>query len=192
MDGEAWEAAVHGVAKSRMQLSDFTFTFHFHALEKEMATYASVLAWRIPGTGEPGGLPSLGSHRVRHDWSDLAAAAAVSEGSGNMGLKTPHFHWNIITKRLPSLPNLNKPVINNLPEKKLLCLPLPIGLPWPKRPQCLVCILYKTCTYRPDIIKGIRSYWGKETFLNMWLLRRQDIVRILNEILWKHIHKNTF
>ena len=57
--------------------SDFTFTFHFHALEKEMATHSSVLAWRIPGTGEPGGLPSMGSHRVRHDWSDLAAAACI-------------------------------------------------------------------------------------------------------------------
>ena len=58
---------VHGVAGSLTQLSDFTFTFHFHALEKEMATYSSVLAWRIPGMGEPGGLPSLGSHRVGHD-----------------------------------------------------------------------------------------------------------------------------
>ena len=77
MDGGAWWAAVHGVAKSRTWLSDFTFTFHVHALEKEMATHSSVLAWRIPGTGEPGGLPSIGSHRVRHDWSDLAAAAAV-------------------------------------------------------------------------------------------------------------------
>ena len=67
MDGGAWKAEVHGVTKSRTQLSDFTFTFHFHALEKEMATHSSVLAWRIPGTGEPGGLPSLGSHRVRHD-----------------------------------------------------------------------------------------------------------------------------
>ena len=67
MDGRAWEAAVHGVAKSRTRLSDFPFTFHFHALEKEMATHSSVLAWRIPGTGEPGGLPSMGSHRVRHD-----------------------------------------------------------------------------------------------------------------------------
>ena len=64
-----------GVAKSRTQLSDFTFTFHFSALEKEMATHSSVLAWRIPGMGEPGGLPSMGSHRVGHDWSDLAAAA---------------------------------------------------------------------------------------------------------------------
>ena len=77
MDGGAWWAVVHEVAKSQTQLSDFTFTFHFHALEKEMATYSSVLAWRIPGMGEPGGLPSLGSHRVRHDWSDLAAAAAA-------------------------------------------------------------------------------------------------------------------
>jgi len=63
VDGEAWWAAVHGVAKSRTRLSDFTFTFHFHALEKEMA----ILAWRIPGTGEPGRLPSMGSHRVGHD-----------------------------------------------------------------------------------------------------------------------------
>ena len=78
MDGVAWWAAVHGVAKSRAQLSDFTFTFHFHALEKEMATHSSVLAWRIPGTAEPGGLPSLGSHRVRHDSGDLAAAAAAA------------------------------------------------------------------------------------------------------------------
>ena len=75
MDGGAWWAAVHGVAQSQTRLSDFTFTFHFHALEKEMATHSSVLAWRIPGTGEPGGLPSMGSHRVGHDWSDLAAAA---------------------------------------------------------------------------------------------------------------------
>ena len=67
MDGGAWWAAVHGVARCRTQLSDFTFTFHFHALEKEMATHSSVLAWRIPETGEPGGLPSIGSHTVGHD-----------------------------------------------------------------------------------------------------------------------------
>ena len=77
MDGGAWKAAVHGVAKSRARLSDFTLTFHFHALEKEMATHSSVLAWRIPGTEEPGGLLSVGSHRVGHDGSDLAAAAAT-------------------------------------------------------------------------------------------------------------------
>ena len=74
-DGGAWWAAVYGVAWSQTWLRDFTFTFHFHALEKEMATHSSVLAWRIPGMGEPGGLPSMGSHRVRHNWSDLAAAA---------------------------------------------------------------------------------------------------------------------
>ena len=67
MDGGAWKAAVHGVSEGRTQLSNFTFTFHFPALEKEMAAHSSVLAWRIPGTGEPGGLPSMGLHRVGHD-----------------------------------------------------------------------------------------------------------------------------
>ena len=78
IDREAWRAAIHGVTKSRTQQSDFIFTFHFPALEKETATHSSVLAWRIPGTEEPGGLPSMGSHRVGHDWSDLAAAAAAA------------------------------------------------------------------------------------------------------------------
>ena len=76
MDGGAWSAAVHGVAKSWARLGDFPFTFHFHALEKEMTPYSSVLAWRIPGTGEPGRLPSMGSHRVGHD---LTAEAVASE-----------------------------------------------------------------------------------------------------------------
>ena len=67
MDEGAWLAAVHGVTKSRTRLNDFTLTFHFHALEKEMATHSSVLAWRIPGMGEPDGLPSMGSHRIGHD-----------------------------------------------------------------------------------------------------------------------------
>ena len=67
MEGGAWWTAVHGVAKSQTPLNNFTFTFHFHALEKEMATHSSVLAWRIPGMGEPGELLSMGSHRVRHD-----------------------------------------------------------------------------------------------------------------------------
>ena len=75
MDGGARWAAVHGVAKSRTPLSDFPFTFHFPALEKEMATHSSILAWRIPGTEESSGLLSMGSHRIGHDWSDLAAAA---------------------------------------------------------------------------------------------------------------------
>ena len=82
VDGRAWWAAVHEVAKSRTRLSNFIFTFHFHALEKEMATHSSVLAWRIPawripGMGEPGGLPSMGLYRVRDNWSDLAAAKSV-------------------------------------------------------------------------------------------------------------------
>ena len=76
MDGGAWWAAVPGVAKSRTRLSHYTFTFHFHALEKEMETHSSVLALRTPGTGKPGGLPSMGLHRVGHNWRDLAAAAA--------------------------------------------------------------------------------------------------------------------
>ena len=79
MDGGAWWAAVHGVAEGRTRLSDFTFTFHFHALEKEMATHSGVLAWRIPGTGEPGGLPPTGSHRVGHDWSDLVSVSRLTE-----------------------------------------------------------------------------------------------------------------
>ena len=81
MDGGVWWTAVHGVSKSRTRLSDFTFTFHFHALEKEMATHSNILAWRIPGTEEPGGLPSIGSHRVGHDWSDLAVAAVATVSS---------------------------------------------------------------------------------------------------------------
>ena len=88
MDGGAWWATVHGVTKGRTRLSDFTFTFHFHALEKEMATHSSVPAWRIPGTGEPDGLPSMGSHRVGHDWSDLAAAAAAA--AAPPGKPKPH------------------------------------------------------------------------------------------------------
>ena len=76
MDGEAWEAAAHGVAKSQTRLSNFPFIFHFHALEKEMATHSSVLAWRIPGTGEPGGLPSMGSHRVtRPKWLSSSSSS---------------------------------------------------------------------------------------------------------------------
>ena len=81
MDEGAWWAAVHGVAKSRTWLSDSTFTFHFHALEKEMATHSSVLAWRIPGTEEPGGLLSMGSQRVGHDWAH-PEIASDSTGEG--------------------------------------------------------------------------------------------------------------
>ena len=86
MDGGTCWAAVHGVTKSRTPLSDFTFTFQFHALEKKMATHSNVLAWRIPGMGEPGGLPSMGSHRVGHDWSDLAAAAVTEATTESLEL----------------------------------------------------------------------------------------------------------
>ena len=86
MDRGGWWAAVHEVTNSWVRLGDFTFTFHFHALEKEMATHSSVLAWRIPGTEEPGGLPSMGSHRVGHDWSDLAAVAAAAWSIRTTGL----------------------------------------------------------------------------------------------------------
>ena len=86
MDGGAWWAAVHGVAKSRIRLSVFPFTFHFHALEKEMATHSSVLAWRIPGAREPGGLPSMGSHEVGYDWSDSAAALLSLESATLLGV----------------------------------------------------------------------------------------------------------
>ena len=98
MDGGAWWAVVHGIAKSWTRLSDFTFTFHFHALKKEMATHSSVLAWRIPGTGEPGGLPSMGSHRVEHNWSDLAAAAAdwsiLKKCEGRSNVREPTYTIN--------------------------------------------------------------------------------------------------
>ena len=88
MDGGAWEAEVHGVTRSRTRLSDFTFTFHFDALEKEMATHSSVLAWRIPGTEEPSGLLSMGSHRVGYNWSNLAAAQYWS-----------YLHWTQINTK---------------------------------------------------------------------------------------------
>ena len=101
MDGGAWWAAVHGVAKSRTQWSAFPFTFPFYALEKEMATHSSVLAWRIPGMAEPAGLPSMGSHRVRHDWSNSAAAAAVIIAFQRISLpfiicKLRKLNWKII------------------------------------------------------------------------------------------------
>ena len=93
MDGGAWRAAVHGVTKSRTRLSDFTFTFHFHALEKKMGTHSSILAWRIPGKEEPSGLLSMGSSRVRHDWSNLAAAAAwLKQNQWSSPLNLLHYH----------------------------------------------------------------------------------------------------
>ena len=110
MDGGARWATVHGVAKSQTRLNEFTFTFHFDALEKEMATHSSVLALRIPGTGEPGRLPSMGSHRVGHDWSDLAAAAAV-------------YLCQIISQFIP--PPLPSPTVSTSPFSTSVSLFLP-------------------------------------------------------------------
>ena len=98
MDGGAWWAAVHGVSKSQTRLRDFTFTFHFHELKKEMATHSNVLAWKIPGTAEPGGLPSMGSHRVGHNWSDLAAAAVTE-----LGIQVIQEEWRKLLAPQPSV-----------------------------------------------------------------------------------------
>ena len=109
MDGGAWWAAIHGVSKSWIRLSDFTFTFHFHALKKAMATHSSVLAWRVPGTGEPGGLPSMGSHRVRHNWNDLAAAAVAESNfrhKGWTGVRKDAVSYSIVLPTPPSPPLL--------------------------------------------------------------------------------------
>ena len=103
----AWWAAVHGVAKSRSRLNDFTVTFHFHAMGKEMAIHSSVLAWRNPGMAEPGGLPFMGSHRVGHNWSNLAAAAAVPimkrtsqcKSKPQWGVNSHHSEWPLLNKQ---------------------------------------------------------------------------------------------
>ena len=128
MDRGARRAVVHGFARSRTGLSDFTFTFHFHALEKAMATHFSVLAWRIPGTGEPDGLPSLGLHRVGHNWSDLVAAAAASRLSqrstlGWKSLWSPRQFWGswtamskriMVNSYLPIREKINSKCITDL------------------------------------------------------------------------------
>ena len=119
MDGGAWWAAIHGVARSRTRLSGFTLFFHFHALEKEMATHSSVLAWRIPGTGEPCGLPSMGSHRVGHDWGDLAAAAA--DFLGGPVVKSPPANAGDMGS-IPCSRRLHMPWGNKATEPQLMSL----------------------------------------------------------------------
>ena len=123
MDGGAWYAVVHGVAKSRTWLSDFTFTFHFHALEKEMATHSSVFAWRILGTAESGGLPSMGSHRVGHDWSDLAEA--------NPQLFRPQVPSPVLVPTVNVRPVLSAVAWTFVPLSKVLCWSVaPVWLSW--------------------------------------------------------------
>ena len=119
MDRGTWWAAVHGVVKSRTRLSNFTFTFHFHALEKEMATHSSVLAWRIPGTGEPGELLSMGSHRVGHDWSNLEAAAAAVYEPPARGIFIIATELNRTHSKLWSLPKWRWFVMIDLDIKEL-------------------------------------------------------------------------
>ena len=104
MDRGAWWAAVHGVARSRARLSDFTLTFHVHAWEKEMATHSSVLAWRIPGTAEPGGLPSMGLHRVGHDWSNVACPNYYTQ---NISIVYLEFKFNWVSCILSGNPIWN-------------------------------------------------------------------------------------
>ena len=141
MDGGAWWAAVHGVAESRTWLSDFTLTFHFHALEKEMATHSSVLAWIIPGTGEPGGLPSVGSHRVGHDWSDLAAAAADRHQSQNETLR-PVGHWR---KRRTNSEKNNGTLVESSSRSSLSVYLTSTKLQWYTSSICMHCEELKYC-----------------------------------------------
>ena len=123
MDGAAWKALVHGVAEGRTRLRAFTFTFNFHALEREMATHSSVFAWRIPGTGEPGGLPTMGSHRVGHDWSDLAAAAVI-RGASQVALEVKNLPASIgDTVDTVSIPGSGRfPKVGNANSHQYFCL----------------------------------------------------------------------
>ena len=109
------ELQVHGVAKSRNRLSYFPITFHFHALEKVMAPHSSVLAWRIPATGEPGGLPSMGSHRVRHDWSDLAAARKEKSFLSSSGWKIIKKEWQLLYDGKENV-WMNRNQVRSMPE----------------------------------------------------------------------------
>ena len=133
MDGEDWKAAVHGIAKSWTRLSDFTFTFHFHALEKEMETHSSVLAWRIPGMGELGGLPSMGSHRIGQNWSDLAAVAAAAAHSP---LRTELTLFTIMSSFIETVPCSQSMVKNILMDGMLFVhdSSVPVTLHWANFP----------------------------------------------------------
>ena len=174
MDGGALWAAVHGVTKSRTWLSNFPFTFHFPALEKEMTTHSSVLAWRIPGMGEPGGLPSMESHKVRHDWSDLAAAAAVavshcSQNSLNFFIRhTGLFHGlaSTASKLLPLPHSLHLLVsaVLNLDHTLFIALNLC---------SALLCFPRTVSLSSPLVTLGFISSW-KPSFTTTTTLPRLD------------------
>ena len=160
MDGEAWKAAVHGTAKGQTLLSDFTFTFHFHALEKEMATDSSVLAWRIPGMEEPGELLSMGSHRVGHDWSYLAAAVL----STHLGF--------LVAQIINSLPAMWETWVRSLgwedPLEKEIAIHssiLPWKIPWMKEPGGLQSV---GC-------QRVRHDWANNTLTIITHLRQINI-----------------
>ena len=156
MDGGAWYAEVHGVAKSRTWLSDFTFPFHFDAFEKEMATHSSVLAWRIPGTGEPGGLPSMGSHRVGHNWSDLAAEydlASVIVLKNTLLILCYRWLWKkkgkvLVTQSCPtlcdptdcSLPGSSVHAVSQARIWEWVAIPFSSGSPWLRDRTQVSCI----------------------------------------------------
>ena len=154
MEGGAWKAAVHGVHEGRTRLSDLTFTFHFHALEKEMATHSSILALRIPGMGEPGGLPSMESHRVGHDWSDLAAAAAVYTMEKAM---TPHsstLAWKIPWMVEPS---------------RLQCMgSLRVGHYWATSLSLFTFLHWRKWQPTPVFLPGEFQEWGSLVGCRLW------------------------
>ena len=173
MDGGAWWAAVHWVAKSQTRLSDFTFTFHFHVVEKEMATHSSVLAWRIPGTGEPGGLLSVGSQRVGHDWSNLAAAAATSKSSTRWCPLVNHINCCICCF-------MNLKYLNS----KYFCSHFPL-------PITLLYVIWRTCVNIPQRFSPttdnlvIRSHKTKEF---SFVAPRMDLeIILLSEVRGKQI-----
>ena len=158
MDGGAWQAAVHGVAKSQTRLSNFTFCFHFYTLEKEMATHSSVLAWRIPATAEPGGLLSMGLHRVGHDWHDLAAAATAAK------------YNSAITKELKGIYSISYSQVHNYDSKinttsKWLCHQLlRFGLKTQNFREvekvCIPCSVLKVFLKSKPALKTVLSNWG--------------------------------
>ena len=153
MDREAWPAAVHGVTKSRTRLSNFTFTFHFHVSEKEMATHSSVLAWRVPGMGEPGGLPSMGSHRVGHNWSDLAAVAAVTNDGDHLFICLLTFCISYLEECLwVSLQIFTEPNVWHIKGLEGSKLILKFAFFFSKQSRCFTLLFYILSVFLNDVL----------------------------------------